>query len=216
MSPQFHDDLVHRSGINGSRPTPLKINKESHLVQKQSAASSCATSSLTTAAAMSKQQQHHQQRQQRHPVIIYTHSPKIIRTEARDFMALVQKLTGLSRSDEPRRQGAFFPETRPTLSTGNGVSTTIGSFDDGTSSSVVTDENGRITEMQVSTSVSPAFGPPQNPFFSDIPLFTPTASDFYCLHQSLYRCPDPVFNSPCMGNSFSPSVMEAIEAYREY
>jgi len=38
-------------------------------------------------------------------VIIYTHSPKIIHTQPRDFMALVQKLTGLSRSspdDEPK------------------------------------------------------------------------------------------------------------------
>nr|GMC73901.1 VQ motif-containing protein 20-like [Ipomoea batatas] len=32
----------------------------------------------------------------RHPVVIYTHSPKIIRTHPKDFMALVQKLTGYS------------------------------------------------------------------------------------------------------------------------
>ncbi|PKU80084.1 uncharacterized protein LOC110102216 [Dendrobium catenatum] len=34
----------------------------------------------------------------RPPVIIYTQSPKIIHTRACDFMALVQKLTGFSRS----------------------------------------------------------------------------------------------------------------------
>nr|GMC69489.1 VQ motif-containing protein 20-like [Ipomoea batatas] len=35
--------------------------------------------------------------QPRHPVIIYTHSPKVIHTQPKDFMALVQKLTGFSR-----------------------------------------------------------------------------------------------------------------------
>lgn len=49
---------------------PLKINKDSCYIKKS-------------------QQRHH-------PVIIYTHSPKIIHTNPRDFMALVQKLTGLS------------------------------------------------------------------------------------------------------------------------
>lgn len=36
------------------------------------------------------------QQQRHHPVIIYTHSPKIIHTNPCDFRALVQKLTGLS------------------------------------------------------------------------------------------------------------------------
>ncbi|OIT05340.1 PREDICTED: VQ motif-containing protein 20-like [Nicotiana attenuata] len=40
------------------------------------------------------------EQQQRHPVIFYTHSPKIIRTHPRDFMALVQNLTGFSRSEK--------------------------------------------------------------------------------------------------------------------
>ena len=51
-----------------ARPSPLKIGKESQTIEKQ----------------------------RRQPVIIYTHSPKIIHTQARDFMALVQRLTGLS------------------------------------------------------------------------------------------------------------------------
>ncbi|PPS00002.1 hypothetical protein GOBAR_AA20669 [Gossypium barbadense] len=34
--------------------------------------------------------------QQRHPVIIYMHSPKVIHTHSKDFIALVQKLTRLS------------------------------------------------------------------------------------------------------------------------
>lgn len=46
---------------------PLKINRDSCHIKKPSF-----------------------EQQQRHPVIIYTHSPKIIRTHPRDFMALVQ------------------------------------------------------------------------------------------------------------------------------
>uniref|UniRef100_A0A7N0TU49 VQ domain-containing protein n=1 Tax=Kalanchoe fedtschenkoi TaxID=63787 RepID=A0A7N0TU49_KALFE len=37
--------------------------------------------------------------QHRHPVIIYTHSPKVIHTKPQDFMALVQKLTGHAASE---------------------------------------------------------------------------------------------------------------------
>ncbi|KAG9144659.1 hypothetical protein Leryth_020940 [Lithospermum erythrorhizon] len=36
----------------------------------------------------------------RHPVIIYTHSPKVIHANPKDFMTLVQKLTGLPRSED--------------------------------------------------------------------------------------------------------------------
>ncbi|KAG4999246.1 hypothetical protein AAZX31_08G041300 [Glycine max] len=59
----------------------LKMNRESHLIRKSSSSS------------LSKAQQ------QRPPVIIYTHPPKVIHTHARNFMELVQKLTGLYRTD---------------------------------------------------------------------------------------------------------------------
>jgi len=39
--------------------------------------------------------------QQRAPLIIYTHSPKTIHTNPKDFMSLVQKLTGMSPSEHP-------------------------------------------------------------------------------------------------------------------
>nr|XP_033511430.1 VQ motif-containing protein 8, chloroplastic-like [Nicotiana tomentosiformis] len=71
--------------INGPRPCPLKI-KESHAIRKPS------NSSTVQVMARPLKKQNGQ-------VIIYTESPKIIHTEARDFMALVQKLTGHSRSE---------------------------------------------------------------------------------------------------------------------
>ncbi|XP_055826551.1 nuclear speckle RNA-binding protein B [Solanum dulcamara] len=59
--------------------SPLKINKDSCYIKKSQ----------------------HQHQQRHHPVIIYTHSPKIIHTNPCDFMSLVQKLTGLSSHHHP-------------------------------------------------------------------------------------------------------------------
>ncbi|CAA7051382.1 unnamed protein product [Microthlaspi erraticum] len=65
-------------------PSPLlKLNKDSHVIKKPLSPSS------SSSAAKPRQ-----------PVIIYTNTPKIIHTNPKDFMALVQKLTGMSRSDE--------------------------------------------------------------------------------------------------------------------
>ncbi|GLJ54248.1 hypothetical protein SUGI_1163520 [Cryptomeria japonica] len=55
-------------GIRGSKPTPLKVSKDSHNCIKIK------------------------------PVIIYLRSPEVIHTQPKDFMALVQRLTGCSSS----------------------------------------------------------------------------------------------------------------------
>ncbi|URE38464.1 VQ motif [Musa troglodytarum] len=75
MSPSARD-------INGPRPSaPLRIHKGSHLIHRPPSSSGARC-------------------QRNHPVVIYTHSPKVIHTQASDFMALVQKLTGRSQSPE--------------------------------------------------------------------------------------------------------------------
>lgn len=65
-----------RKELQGPRPTPLKVSRESHQVRKPPLPI-----------------------QYRPPVIIYVHSPKIIHTEAGEFMTLVQRLTGRSASN---------------------------------------------------------------------------------------------------------------------
>ncbi|GLJ54246.1 hypothetical protein SUGI_1163480 [Cryptomeria japonica] len=55
-------------GIRGLKPTPLKVSKDSHNCIKIK------------------------------PVIIYLRSPEVIHTQPKDFMALVQRLTGCSSS----------------------------------------------------------------------------------------------------------------------
>ncbi|KAK2453313.1 protein MKS1 [Trifolium repens] len=63
--------------LQGPRPTPLRINKNSHKIKKPPLGP---------------------QAQIRQPVIIYTVSPKIIHTTPSEFMSLVQRLTGSSNS----------------------------------------------------------------------------------------------------------------------
>ncbi|XP_020204138.1 nuclear speckle RNA-binding protein B [Cajanus cajan] len=68
--------------LQGPRPTPLRINKDSHKIKKPPVAPPPAQP----------------QAPPRLPVIIYTVSPKVIHTTPSDFMSLVQRLTGSSSS----------------------------------------------------------------------------------------------------------------------
>ncbi|XP_016492980.1 protein MKS1-like [Nicotiana tabacum] len=68
--------------LQGPRPTPLKVRKDSHKIRKP---------------PVVPHQQHHQlppQAPPRPPVIIYTVSPKVIHANPSEFMTLVQRLTG--------------------------------------------------------------------------------------------------------------------------
>ncbi|KAJ9140747.1 hypothetical protein P3X46_031355 [Hevea brasiliensis] len=197
MSPaNFHQHNI----LNGLRPSPLKINKESHLIHKPSSSSSSSStsnsssSSASVIASVGGEAGAKQRRNQ--PVIIYTHSPKVIHTQARDFMALVQKLTGLSSSK--------IDETAKPTQQGQESSGVINNKE---SSSVTTDGNCGVGN------ISPILKPPKNPCFADIPLFTPNSVDFFCSPKPLYIYPDA---SPSMGNSLSPSVMEFIKGIPEY
>ncbi|RDY09112.1 Protein MKS1, partial [Mucuna pruriens] len=71
--------------LQGPRPTPLRINKDSHKIKKPPVAPPPAQP----------------QAPPRQPVIIYTVSPKVIHTTPSDFMSLVQRLTGSSSSSFP-------------------------------------------------------------------------------------------------------------------
>ncbi|KAG5050397.1 Protein MKS1 [Glycine max] len=70
--------------LQGPRPTPLRINKDSHKIKKPPLAP--------------QQPSHPHQPPPRQPIIIYTVSPKVIHTTPSDFMNLVQRLTGSSSS----------------------------------------------------------------------------------------------------------------------
>ncbi|XP_057450402.1 protein MKS1-like [Lotus japonicus] len=72
-----------RRELQGPRPTPLRINKDSHKIKKP---------------PLAPQASQPPQRPPRQPIIIYTVSPKVIHTTPNDFMNLVQRLTGSTAS----------------------------------------------------------------------------------------------------------------------
>ncbi|XVE75199.1 hypothetical protein DITRI_Ditri12bG0076500 [Diplodiscus trichospermus] len=199
--PPTRSDLM----INGLRPSPLKISKDSHFIQKTSGG----VVSLAAAASHSKQQG---------PVIIYTHSPKIIHTQARDFMALVQKLTGFSRSDDVNETGPSRP--RKNKAEDNSVAGCLQEEND--SSSAVTDENGGLAVSDayyvnnVSSPYVPATISPINPLFADIPLFTPNSTDFCCSPRHVYKFADNATLFQTLGNLNSPSMIEFIKGLPDY
>lgn len=172
---RFQNDEHAKREINGLRPSPLKINKESQVIHKPSSSSSSYIP---------------EKLQQRQPVIIYTHSPKIIHTQARDFMALVQKLTGLSRSEK------VIPNPSSSV--------------DNESSSVVTEDNccnGGWGAPMSSSSASPIFRA-TNQCLADIPLFTPNSARFFFSPQSFYRYSETAFATSNVGNSESSEYVD--------
>lgn len=210
MSPaQFHAKKEMMNN-NALCPPPLKISKDSHLIKKPSSASSGSATSPSSSSSSINGVTGLTKPQQRHPVIIYTHSPKIIHTHPSDFMALVQKLTGLSRSDDDT---VATPHDHHRKSEpGNDADSKIlnpdhenknkniglGNQDDNNeSSSVVTEENcssvGDVGQVINSCFVSPIFEPPANAYMANIPAFTPTSVEFLRSNQPFYNYNDSLF-----------------------
>lgn len=192
----------NQNNNNNNNPPPLKINKDSHFIKKSSASAAAAATSSSSPPS------------HRHPVIIYTHSPKIIHTHPRDFMALVQKLTGLSRSsdDNSTENGNGSSEEENNNSNSNNIKSckTAGNDDESTSV-ITTDDNcggGSIGDGQVNSCfVPPPIFEPPNPFLtSNIPVFTPNSADFLCSnHQQFY-------NYATESLLFSPNIRGAISS----
>ena len=86
--------------------------------------------------------------------------------------------------------------------------------DDNESSSALTDKNyGDIKSS--SSSFSPILDQ-NNPYFADIPLFTPNSANFFCSPWPVYRYPDSAFVSPNIGNLMSPSVLEFLKGLPDH
>ncbi|XP_074568867.1 protein MKS1-like [Curcuma longa] len=93
-SPDFRPSPRQEIQIQGRRPAPLSVRKESHRIKKPPVAPPPAN---------------------RDPVVIYSVSPKIIYTEPSEFMMLVQRLTGPDSADAPPLPppaGALSPAAR--------------------------------------------------------------------------------------------------------
>ncbi|XP_021898587.1 protein MKS1 [Carica papaya] len=84
-SSDFASTRSFKKEIQGPRPSPLKVHKDSYKIKKPP-------------VAPQPPHHHHEPPQHRPPVIIYTVSPKVIHTNPSDFMTLVQRLTGSTSS----------------------------------------------------------------------------------------------------------------------
>ncbi|KAI9077429.1 hypothetical protein K1719_040632 [Acacia pycnantha] len=210
---QHHHQSKHI--IKGPRPSPLAINKISHSIGKPS-------STVAAAAAPHHHGHHHQQQQQvRKPVIIYTHSPRIIHINREDFMSLVQRLTGMGSRD------------KDVAVSGNGTDNNLESSLSGDSiiSSIKQEKNNEGQSNfnnEISSSSSAALlnhrysssynyeAPDLN--YTDIPLFTPNSSDFLISPYSRSTVFKQSADSPfgILGNLISPSCLEFIRELPDY
>ncbi|XVE95660.1 hypothetical protein REPUB_Repub02eG0117800 [Reevesia pubescens] len=82
-SSEFPTSRSPRKELQGPRPAPLKVRKDSYKIKKP---------------PLAPQPVQQQPTQIRPPVIIYTVSPKVIHTSPSNFMNLVQRLTGSTSS----------------------------------------------------------------------------------------------------------------------
>lgn len=193
MSPsKFHGSDVTKGVMNGPRPLPLRINKDSHVTHKPL-------------------HHHHQppasDAKKRQPVIIYTHSPKVIYAQARDFMALVQTLTGPKRpkaaaegevaslEEAVNEEESFYSEKH---CCGGGVNSNVGYVDSNETTSVLSNDQRFMGDVK------------QDSFLMEAPLFTPNPSEFFCSTSSLFQPPNMA------ANSISPSFMDYIKAFPDY
>ncbi|XP_022881052.1 VQ motif-containing protein 8, chloroplastic-like [Olea europaea var. sylvestris] len=192
MSPTKIQEGETRRVINGPRPFPLRINKDSSMIQKPS------FSTNVFGHDLGGQKLQNSIVQKRQPVIIYTHSPKVIHAQARDFRALVQKLTGLTSSKN---------DTAEAECKKNDKSSTSQEKND---FKIVKEETEKYgIDKQSLSSISP-MNKVYNPYLADIPLFTPSSSDF--LFSSWPR----LFQSPSMASSMSPRILELMKGLPEY
>ncbi|PPD88789.1 hypothetical protein GOBAR_DD14272 [Gossypium barbadense] len=140
--------------MNGIRPSPLKINKGSHVIQKPSSSS-----------ALHHPKQQQQQRQDPNGEVV--------------------------------KQTAAPPPSRPPYK--NKI---ITRQEDNETSSAITND---VCSSYVATTVSP-----MSRFLADMPLFTPSSTDFFCSPRP------PAQKFADMGTLNSPSLLEFMKGLPDY
>ncbi|CAI8605085.1 unnamed protein product [Vicia faba] len=172
--------------INGPRPTPLMIRKPNSSYK-----------------------------QQRVPIIIYTQSPKIIHAKAQDFMALVQRLTGMSTTNQvlahQQEVSENFESSLSDGSNNNSMKFKQLDGDETTSTTSSVDKGG------VNSNIDDEQSPANIMKFADMPLFTPTSYDFFSPNNSsrpVYKFSDSPYG--ILGSLISPSGLGFIQDLPEY
>ncbi|CAJ1932409.1 unnamed protein product [Sphenostylis stenocarpa] len=177
LSPDMRTATTKFEAINGPRPSSLTINKYSHLIRKPSSSSH---------VALTKPQSNN-------PIIIHTKSPKIIHTKPRDFMALVQRLTGMSNSNEHLLDDGPSYQNYGSLNC------------DGSNKQQESDEEQGEDLRDDESCVKKETFVHSNMDFADLPIFTP---------NSVYTYPGSPFGF--LGTLLSPSGMQFMNELPEY
>ncbi|XP_027179547.1 protein MKS1 [Coffea eugenioides] len=99
-----------RRELQGPRPAPLKVSKDSHKIKKPPVAPQLHHLNHPAPPHL----QPTVDNEYRQPVVIYAVSPKVIHTTVNDFMNLVQRLTGRSPrpGNTPTAAGDLSPAAR--------------------------------------------------------------------------------------------------------
>lgn len=101
MDPSEHSATKSpKRELQGPRPTPLKVGKDSHKIKKPP----------VVPHQHHRMPHHHQPPPPRPPIIIYTVSPKVIHANPSEFMSLVQRLTGPNSSSSSSSSSFPFQE----------------------------------------------------------------------------------------------------------
>eukprot|EP01018_Ginkgo_biloba_P003012 Gb_04497 [translate_table: standard] len=209
MNSQEQQEKAPRRELQGPRPTPLKISRDSHKIRKPP---------LPVPEI-----------QYRQPVIIYTQSPKVIHTEAGDFRTLVQRLTGRSHHQNDTQMAGFdlrqrhdVPMSSAHFNPQFSVSPEI-AFNPNSESSELLHVGTRSEEVMTNSAVSdhqydnnmhakeelvhagsiPAnpSGPFRSPYFAGMPLISPSPSGLPPLSPNFFL-PSPPFLSPSIFQDF--------------
>ncbi|CAN6300031.1 unnamed protein product [Urochloa humidicola] len=244
------------AGAGGARHAAFKVHRDSHTIHKAAATSPPSSSSTNSSVSSSSPNSRRPPPapalrhkpppppQMQQPVIIYTHSPKVIRTNPRDFMSIVQKLTGLDSpggpGPGPARAAAPPPPARVTAAT----------------AAAAQDESSSSSSESCAANSHAAGPPPPPPPYADsqlmpppppldahflapdIPLFAPDAASelqqLCAAPRGLYGQFPPPVDAAALGPvmaasvhggagagtggavSFSPSMVEAMRGFPDY
>ncbi|KAM3380360.1 hypothetical protein P3S68_005933 [Capsicum galapagoense] len=187
-------DHHHNTGSSRKAISPLKINRDSCNIKKSS-------SSLFVNHQQAEGQEHH------HPVIIYTHSPKVIRTNPRDFMSLVQKLTGLS--------GHHHPNPHPNTSTYDDEhESTLDENNNGSCSAGVSTPGRPTFDRLNSTTIDENEGGDSQDIFNDLE----DSLDFLCSAKEppISNYTDSFFFTSTIETSITSSSFESMKEFSHF
>lgn len=219
--PKFQDGDVSKSMINGPRPSSssLRITKDSHHIHKTTSSSPPVFENYSSHGLGAKNHGGSlpSAANKRQPVIIYTHSPKVIHAQASDFMALVQKLTGLNKS--PSESMMIKDENSDKDHHGIIKSGGCGGLEESESScSVLTEmkQDSSSSSSTVASSTSPVYKSP--PYLMDAPPSQPPPAAMFGGEQ-LFCSPSRSSNSVFIhqnSTTTSPAVMDYMKGFPEF